>query len=319
MSLLLDGVLLAAGFALILKGGGLFVDSAVRIAARYRLPRAFVGMTLVSFATTTPEFVVSATGAWLGNTGIAYGNAVGSAIVNIGLILAILLLGSAIVPDSSSRISWLVMAGAGLLVLLLAADGGLERPEGALFLGLLALFLIRSTGRALSGREPPAGSGAPAGPASREWLRFLAGTGMVVGGARLLVHGAASLALSLGVPEVVLGLTLVAVGTSLPELVVAVTSLLRRVSDISLGNIAGANLLNFLWILGASSVIRDIPVGRDLLLRDGAAMMGVMLIPALFMALRRPLGRAAGLLLLGLYAAYLALLLSGPVPVPGPG
>lgn len=308
MSLLLDVAFVTIGFLLIIPGGSLFVDATVRIAVHYRLPRVLVGMTLVSVATTAPEFVVSVTGASLGNVGIAYGNAVGSALTNVGLILAVLLLGSTIAADATSRRLWFAMTGAGALVFLLALDGSLGRLDGLLLLALLALFLVWSAHHGRSSREPMTDGYRPDPSPQRLFLLFLAGAGMVVGGARLLVEGAASLALDLGVDEVVIGLTLVAVGTSAPEFVVAVGSLRRRVADVSLGNIAGANLLNFLWILGTAATIHDLPVTGETLVRDGVALLVVTLIPALSLAVRSPLGTATGTLLVGTYVLYLLVL-----------
>lgn len=254
--------------------------------------------------------MVSTTGAWLGNVGIAYGNAVGSALANVGLVLAILLLGSPVAADAPSRRTWFAVTGAGVLGLVLALDGSSGRLDGVLLLALPAVVLVRSVLKARSAQEPLTDDHRPDPSPRRLFLLFLLGAGMVVGGARLLVQGAASLALDLGVEEVVIGLTLVAVGTSAPELVVALSALRRRVADVSLGNIAGANLLNFLWILGSVAVIHDLPVAAGTLVRDGSVLLAVMLIPAVPLALRGSLGRITGLLLLATYLVYLTILTS---------
>ena len=300
------------GVLLITKGADWFTDGAVGVARVTGIPKVVVGATLVSLATTAPEFSVSVTAAWLGHPATSVGNAVGSTICNVGLILAAAAL---IAPVALAREDvapkGAFMLGLGVLLVLLGRDAELDRTEGLALFALVPVYLWFGVRRAK--RKKGADSGG-AGEAAGErggrgvGLPFAAGALLVVAGSVLLVQNAAHLARAMGVPELVIGLTLVAVGTSLPELVTAVSASRRGHGDIAVGNVIGANVLNVAWVLGGASLVAPLGIDRQSFVLDFPAMLLMM---ALFAALawrRRGVGRGAGLVLLCAYLCYLFLM-----------
>ena len=260
--MVLDVILLAVGLGLIAKGGDLFVDSSVHIGRALNVPRFIIGGTLVSLATTTPELVVSATASSMGDSGIALGNAVGSCICNIGLIVgtvAIMTPVGAEPRDFVNRAAW--MSAGGVLVVLFTLDRTMNRSLGVvlLFLALVYLYWDYQVIRRLrASRDVASGS-----PEEREWLSrsiglFLLGAALIIVGSRFLVVSGQSVAAALGIPSAIIGFSVVAIGTSLPELVTGVSAARKGVPDLSLGNIIGANVLNLLLIVGLSSTIQPL-------------------------------------------------------------
>ncbi|MFM8359080.1 MAG: calcium/sodium antiporter [Verrucomicrobiota bacterium] len=316
----MDGVYLVAGLALIIQGGSLFVAAAVRLAEFLRLPRVVVGSTLVSLATTTPELAVSIMSGVRGESGLAVGNALGSCLCNIGLILGIsALLKTVEVHRQVIRLPLLVMSGAGLLLGLFLLDGFLSPVEGWVLITAGVGYFIYDFRRHWLTRSPAqvAEAGAielEAARTGRAWFRtpagsgmqFIAGAGVVVLGSRLLVDGAGQLAGELGVPSLVIGLTVVAVGTSLPELITAITSARHSVSDLAVGNVLGANIANLTLIVGAAAVFHGVSI------EPGSQWLNLGALLATFgtlgwMLLRDPrLSRREGTWLLAGYSAYLA-------------
>lgn len=297
---------LLAGLASIAVGGNVFVDSACAIARRLGVSRAVIGLTLVSFATTAPELVASTMAAGMGNVGLAYGNAVGTCIANIALILAIVAATAAIPIERDRLNEGAVMVGLGALVTIIAWDGTLSRYEGVGLLLILVLFLrfiVRRERRnariaRAGGQEYPAQLG-------RLILLFSLGALGILVGSRLLIYSGRGMAESLGVSEAVIGFTMVAVGTSLPELVTAVMSAFKRVPELSLGNIVGANILDLTWVLGLSAVIRPLSVGLQTIWFSNLMMFLIMASLLVFMRTGQRLTRGEGWALLALYAFYL--------------
>ena len=314
--MLYDVVLIAIGFGLVAKGGDLFVDSSVRIGRALRIPRFVIGGTLVSLATTGPELVVSATAATMGDSGIALGNAVGSCICNIGLIVGTVAL---IMPveiekaDFVRRAGWMV--GGGLLVVGFSWDLTLDRAYGLVLLALAAAYLGWDLLGILRSRRESAEEAADADAAGGlggavGW--FAAGGVCVLLGSRLLVVSGQGLAEAFGVPSAIIGFSVIAVGTSLPELVTGVTAARKGVPDLSLGNIIGANVLNLLIIVGLSGTIQPLEIDR-FSQWYGFPWLGLFFLTLAGVVLKNGVvRRAAGIGLLMLYALYTIGLVSIP-------
>ena len=311
-----DILLIAVGFALVAKGGDLFVDSSIQIGRALRIPRFVIGGTLVSLATTAPELVVSATASWMGDSGIALGNAVGSCICNIGLIVGTVALIMPVEVDRADfirRAAWMVAGG--VLVVAFSWDRSLERVYGVLLLAGAAAYLIWDLAGILRARRR-------AGPETAEadaaeglggavgW--FAVGGAFVLLGSRLLVTSGQELATALGVPSAIIGFSIIAIGTSVPELVTGVTAARKGVPDLSLGNILGANVLNLFLIVGLSGTIQ--PLALDpFSQRYGFPWLGIFFLAIVGAVLRFGLvRRGAGIALLMLYGLYFVGLVSLP-------
>ena len=317
--MLYDVVLIVLGLGLVAKGGDLFVDSSICIGQALRIPRFVIGGTLVSLATTTPELVVSALASRVGDTGIALGNAVGSCICNVGLIVGTV---SLLTPvevekrDFVRRAAWMVSAA--VLVAAFTWDRTLSRPFAAVLLALAFAYLawdylgIRRRRAASADDPPPETSGLP-----KAVFLFAAGAALIVAGSRLLVDSGQSLAAALGVPSVIIGLSVVAIGTSLPELVTGVSAARKGVPDLSLGNIIGATVLNLYLIVGLSGAIN--PLTLDVFTQVYSyGWLGVFFAAVLGLTARTGrFHRRGGLLLLGLYAVYVTGLVAAPMLGPG--
>jgi len=305
---LLDALLylvaLLLSFLIIAKAGDIFVDSACAIARGLNVSRAVIGLTIVSFATTLPEFITSNFASVLGNVEIAYGNAVGTCIFNGAFILGVAALISAILVDRERAHEGLVMLGFGVLVTLLALDGGLSPLEGLLLLLALVIFfglvLRREVKRRKSVRVTWKGG------LRRPAFLFILGAIGVVIGARLLIYSGVGIATLFGVPEATIGFTIVAIGTSLPELATAIISSLKGVAELSLGNIIGANILDLSWVLGTAAVINPLTANLRELLFSNFMMLIVMTTILIFMRTGRRITRREGVVLLALYIAYAA-------------
>ncbi len=319
-------LLLAIGFALLIKGGDWFVDGATGIARRFHLPELLIGATVVSIGTTLPEVMVSAGAAFQGSGSIAYGNAIGSIICNTSLIAAITI---AIKPGPASRKSMAVpvaffFAAAALYCGTSYISGTFSRAFGIVLLCTFVVYMVLTVLRMKkSGAEDVSAIAVEAEAAEEEAngslikdiILLVIGAVLIAIGADLLVDNAIVIAEKCGVSEKVIGLTIVALGTSLPELVTAITSLAKGHGSLSLGNIIGANLFNLVLVSGAAITISpfDIPVSGTIAGINSSlvldipvmlAVMAIMTIPTLF---REKLSRWQGILLLGIYAAFCVL------------
>ena len=313
MELALTIVLFLIGIVLIVKGGDLFVDAAAWIAEASGIPKLIIGATVVSLATTLPELIVSVMAAGQGKVDMAVGNAVGSVTANIGLIMAVALI---FMPGVIRRKDYmpkalLMLAGAGLV-----AAVGLQGSVTAIFsvclLAVFVLFLIENVTSAQKAmledqaqrknRQKPAGK-----EIAVNLIKFAAGTAGIVLGADLLVDNGSELARLAGVSERIIGVTVIAVGTSLPELVTTVSAIIKKQSALSVGNILGANIIDLTLIMPLCSIIsgKALPISAtsgklDLPI---ALLVGLIaLVPALISSRFR---RWQGFLLLAVYAAYL--------------
>jgi cation:H+ antiporter len=314
-----DAFWLAAGLAVIIKGGDLFVSAGVRIAELLRVPRLVIGSTLVSLATTSPELAVSVMAGARGEPGLALGNAIGSCLCNTTLVLGVMaVLGRIEVHPGALRVPLTVMLGLAAALFLLTLDLEVSRPQGLALLGTgvayFAYDFLRHR-RARRAADVVEASSIEHGlVVGHPWLltgrgtalQFTVGAIMVVAGSRLLVDGAVALASAVAVPSLVVGLTVVALGTSLPELVTAVSSARRRATDLGIGNILGANVANLTLIPGAATALASVGVDRAEQLFNTTAMLGAMAWVALLIVRRGGISRRAGTGLLAFYAVYLA-------------
>lgn len=317
-----DLLLLAIGLALIIKGGDIFVAAAVRTAEFLRMPRVVIGSTLVSLTTTTPELVVSVMAGLRGESGLALGNALGSVICNIGLILGVTAaLKHVDIHWAALRGPLLAMAGCGVALFGMTLDLRLSRTQGAIMLAAGLAYFVWDFVRHWRDRRPEDVAEARAIDAElseSRWgwfetkagtaVQFLSGAAIVIAGSKLLVDGAVGVAACLGVPSLIVGLTIVAVGTSLPELVTAITSARQSVSDLAVGNVLGANIANLTLIVGTAAVMQEVQMDQLTQSFNFPVMLGFMGALAWMLSTDHRLSRREGACLLGAYAAFLATL-----------
>lgn len=300
-------ILFTIGLIGLFFGGEFLVRGASNIARAYRISPMVIGLTIVGFGTSTPELLVSLNAALDGAPAIAIGNVLGSNIANILLILGLsALITPIIAPLSRLWRDLAFMMGASALIWVMLLDGAVSRLDGAiLFAGLIG-FLVMSF---MTGRVEPAHD-EPAPPPMWQSLAFtIGGLVILMVGARLLVDSATDIARTFGISEAVIGLTIVAVGTSLPELATSLIAAWRKQMDIAIGNIVGSNIFNILGILGLTTLIAPITTvdprfaGVDMLWVAGSAAAVVV-----FVALMGRIPRLGGAALLAGYAAYVALM-----------
>ena len=310
-------LLFAAGLVCIIKGGDLFVDAASWIAEASGIPKFIIGATIVSFATTLPEMLVSVFAALEGNADIAVGNAVGSVTANTGLIMCLsLVCMTCLMERRQFGVKACLLLAAILSLFGFTRDGRLSVAEGLLVLVIFAGFLAESliSARREQGtelkedEERPAVSGKTV---AGNIVKFVLGAAGIVLGAQLLIDNGSAIASLLGVPDAIIAATMIAIGTSLPELVTTLTAIRKKESSLSVGNIIGANIMDLTLILPLCSLIlgKSLPVQSQGMLLDIPACLiicAAVLVPALWKGkFQRWMGFLAG----GLYAAYLAVML----------
>lgn len=300
----MDYLYLIAGLLGLFFGGEALVRGSVGIARRLAIPPLLIGLTVVGFGTSTPELLVSVDAAWRGVPDIALGNIVGSNIANILLIIGLSALVWPIrVTGATLRRDTAVMMAAALLLLPLFALGQMGRLSGLVLVAGLVGYLVRAYRQ--PGEAEPEDADLPA-PASTlvSVLWVIGGLVLLMAGARFLVDGAVNIARGYGISEAFIGLTIVAVGTSLPELATSLIAALRRQSEIAIGNIVGSNIFNVLGILGVTALITPIPVAARFLTFDLPVMIGVSLVLTALLLTRPVIGRGFGVAMLAGYAAY---------------
>lgn len=306
-----DTLFLLVGLVGLFLGGDMLVRGSVRVAQAMGLSPLVIGLTLVGFGTSAPELVTSLQAALTGSPGIAVGNVVGS---NIGNILLILGLAALLRPIAVSRASLKrdggVMVAASLICVGILAVGAMGRVTGLILVGLLALYLAWVFLLERGTQSPESGAERQPFPWTALALT-LAGLVITILGARFAVSGAVGLAESLGVSETVIGLTIIAIGTSTPELVTSIIAVRRGEGDIAFGNIIGSNIFNILGILGVTAVIAPLDVPAQIARFDGWVMLASALVLVFFAFTGLRIGRREGATLLVGYALYLGVLLSG--------
>ena len=304
------------------KGADWMIDGVVQLSRRTGMPRIVIGATIISLGTTMPEAVVSVMAAWMGDPGLALGNGVGSIIADTGLIFGLTCL-LATVPVNRyilNRTGWVQVGAATLLVvvsviILVATKGNpiLYRGVGFFFLVLLGIYMYmtylwakRGGEMALEGEE--ADDSELVGLA-KSWLMLLGGLFLVVLGARVLVPSASEIALRLGVPDDVIAATMVAFGTSVPELMTAIASVRKGHPEITVGNVVGADVLNCLFVIGAASAARPLAIPENFFLFHFPTMLAILYSFRFFIYRNRDgrFKKFQGAWLLGLYMIYVIL------------
>ena len=315
-------LLFCLGLACLIKGGDWFVDGATGIAHRFHVPELLIGATVVSIGTTLPEVMVSATAAFQGNSGIAYGNAIGSIICNTALISGLTVaIAPSIVEKKSLKVPVLFFFGSAILYAGTAyLFGEFFRWSGIvlllIFCAYMYLLIKQAVAEGKQGKEAQEQSEeeGKSAPLWKDVVLLVIGAALIAVGARLLVDNGTIIAESLGVPQTVIAVTFVALGTSLPELVTAIVSLAKGHGALSLGNIIGANLFNLVLVSGTAITIRPfvIPGEKQIAGMNASLVVDIPLVFIVMMLLTLPalitgkLKRYQGILLLALYAGYCA-------------
>ncbi|MGI9527190.1 MAG: calcium/sodium antiporter [Weeksellaceae bacterium] len=304
---------LIIGFVLLILGGNWLLKASVALANRIGLSKIIIGLTVVSFATSAPELIVSINAAIQGSSGISLGNVIGSNIANIGLVLGATILISPIqVPQNFVKKDWLfLMFVTSMLIIFLLVDNFLSRVEGIILIGILTLFVYRLLKRKDDEIELD--------PELDDTLKkldkwslilfylLIGGVGLWLG-ADLLVKGAKNIALAFKVSESVIGLTVVAIGTSIPELAASIVAVLKNEKSISFGNLIGSNIFNILSVLGITAIIQPIHVEDTRFLNNDVWWMlgfSFILLPFIFILKKDILGRFEGIVLLIAYVIYI--------------
>ena len=308
----MDILLAVIGFVLLVVAGDLLVRGAVALSLRLGISALVVSLTVVAFGTSAPELLIGITSAIEGAPGIALGNVVGSNIANILLVLGMPALISSISPEGKmTHSSFVQMLAVTALFVALCFTGPLVWWHGLILLAAFAVVLMLTLRQARHSRRAAQAAAALEVPGEGALSRGRAATYLILGliglplGAHFLIEGSRGIALSLGVTEEVIGLTLVAVGTSLPELATTVIAAWRGRADVALGNAIGSNIFNIVMIMGATSFFGPLPVAPDFLVKDLWVMAAASLLLAPFVLMSIRLGRRAGLVFLAAYVIYI--------------
>lgn len=306
-------LLLIVGLVFLVAGGELLVRGAVQLAQKFRISPLLIGLTLVGFGTSTPELVTSLQAAFAGSPGIAVGNVVGSNTANILLILGItaLIFPVAVARDTFRR-DGVVLGLSTLMCLGAVLYGQLTPLLGAIFVASLAGYIIyafRQERQSNAAADAAAGiatsaPGPSLGGIALDLVFVIGGLALTILGARFLVTSAIDIARDFNVSETVIGLTIVAVGTSLPELVTSVMAALRKHSDIAFGNIVGSNIYNVFGILGVTAIIKPIDVPPQIASLDIWVMLAATVLLFITATSRWRIGRVEGGIMLAAYVAY---------------
>jgi cation:H+ antiporter len=303
--------LLVVGLVTLILGGEVLVKGAVNLAYRFRLSTLVVGMTIVSFGTSAPELLVSLKAALTGHPDIAIGNVVGSNMANLALVLGMTAMIWPIVVDRNSiRFDWPMMMSMSVLLFLFMLDGELVFYEGAILFTALTsytFFLIWKSRKEGKANEESEDHGV-SGNVIRDILFSGVGCLALALGADWLVDGAVEVARGFGVSDLVISVTIVAFGTSAPELITSLLAAFRQHSDISIGNLIGSNVFNISAILGITSMVTKIPINQDVLNFDIFWVLGVSFIIFPMMLRNKTISRVEGAALFGVYIAYIVAL-----------
>ncbi len=305
----MDVLWLIIGLVVLIFSGDYLVKGAVGIAEKFKISPLVIGMTVVSFGTSAPELFVSIKAAMDGSPDLAIGNVIGSNIANIALVLSITVLIFPIIVDRNSKIiDWPMMMFASILFYVFAMDGVISPFEGGILVTLLLIFtilLIRNS-RKLNLQLDDDIDGAP----TNMPLTLLFLVGGLIGlkfGADWFVEGAKGVAKTLGMSDKVIGVTVVAFGTSVPELVASGVAAYRQQTDISLGNLVGSNIFNIMIVIGITSLIMPIPVADSVMNFDMYWMLGISLALFPMMFIGKKMGRIHGVILLAAYVTFIVL------------
>ncbi len=313
-------LLFCIGLVMLIKGGDWFVDGAVGVAHRYKLPEILIGATIVSIGTTIPEVMVSSIAAAAGQSQTAYGNAIGSCICNTALIAAVTIAAKSVqdIDAKAFRTPIIFFFLAAVFYSAVAYTSGVfSRLIGILLLAFFVVYMVITVRQAINNRVVTDSEEAEEEEEKPLWknlVLLIGGAAIIAVGANLLVDNGQIIAMGLGVPESVIALTFIALGTSLPELVTAITSLLKGHSSLSLGNIIGANLFNLVFVSGMAITINPFSIPSEKLIAgqnaslvvDIPVMFATMILMTLPALLTKKLRRWQGIILLLIYFSYVA-------------
>ena len=300
--MILTYVLLVVGFVLLIKGADFFVEASSSIAKTLRVPSIIIGLTIVAFGTSMPELAVSTTASLAGNNEIAVGNVIGSNIFNLLVVLG----ACGAIRPFAVQLRWDYAASVGVaaaLFFMIVGDHFVSRTEAIILLVLFAVFVAMTVRDALTNRieeEEEYKSTTPL----RCAICIVGGLTAIVCGGDLVVECAKEIALALGMSQTLVGLTVVALGTSLPELVTSVVASRKGENGLALGNVIGSNIFNILMVLGASAAVKPVPV-NGLAVVDAACLIVFSLITWLLCRSKLRISRMEGLIMLGMYTVYL--------------
>ncbi len=319
MNLYLNILVLAFSFFILARSADYFVDSAVNLAEILRLPKIFIGIVLVAFATTAPEFAVSVQSAYLGHPEIALGNALGSVICDDALAMALAAIIS-VTPIAVDK-KYLLIAGPflisiDLLSYVFSLDGKFSRAEGLILVIILFLYILYILKAEIKRRRSAAGNDADppleAGNQSvgKQVVVFLLALAVVIVSSRLVIWSSVNIAGIFGVPETIIGLSAIAVGTSLPEISTCISAAAKKEGGIIVGNIIGADILNVLWIIGVSAIVNPIIVEKKIIHFAFPWMIIIVSTMLICMRIKYRVGRPKGFILLGLYVIYVYMTLT---------
>ena len=313
MEVVVQMILLVIGFVLLVKGADWFVEGASRVAERFGIPQLVIGLTIVAMGTSLPEAAVSVSAALKGSAEITIGNILGSNILNVLLILGLTAVITPVAVQKSTikyEIPYVVVVSA-VLMGIGYADGVVGRLDGVILWILFIMYLLYLLKMAKSGAdviEEIPGDGKPM-PVWKMLVMIVAGAAMIVLGSNLAVDAASGLARIFGMSERLIGLTIVAFGTSLPELVTSVTAAIKGKADIAVGNIVGSNIFNILFVVGTSALITPVVYASSFLV-DSIAAIAVGIILWLLVLRKQKLNRLGGAILLVCYAGYFVYLMA---------
>ena len=306
---LLIGIL-CLGFLLLVKGSDFFVDGSAGIAIRFGIPQLVIGLTIVAMGTSAPEAAVSITAAFRGSADIAIGNIVGSNILNVFIILGIAaVIVSMKVEMSTIKYEIPYMIFCSLLLLLMGLDGQVSMVEGGLLWGAFLLYLAYLFIHAKKNKEDNTTA-----KTRKLWIELFliaGGMGAIILGSKLAVDSATELARIFGVSERFIGLTIVALGTSLPELFTSVNAARKGNADIAIGNIVGSNIFNILFVIGTTGLVTVVPFAEKYII-DSFVMIGAGILLLLCVTRKKILNRTGGVMMLLCYGLYFAYLCTQP-------
>lgn len=313
MDILLQIVLLVVGFAMLMKGADWFVDGASKLADKFGIPRIVIGLTIVAFGTSAPEAAVSISAALQGSVDLAVSNVLGSNIMNVFLILGIAsIIYPLAVKNTCMKIDIPFTIGVSALMLVCGQVGSdISRVDGLIFWGLLILYIVYMiilTKKSPSEADEVEGADAD----DKIWkllLLIIGGGACIVLGSDVTVDAATKIATAFGMSERLIGLTIVAFGTSLPELVTSCVAASKKETDIAVGNIVGSNLFNILFVLGTTAVIHPIAYISDYLFDNVVAIVAMVMLFVFALNKEKKLKRWGGIAFLVVYAVYFVNLL----------
>ncbi len=313
----MDFLILLGGLVMIIAGANFLVDGASSVAKKFNISNLVIGLTVVAFGTSAPELTVSIYSALQGESDIALGNAIGSNIFNVLFILGLTAIIYPLKVNSSTVWKEIPLSLlAAIMIMVFASDALIDqastsvvsRADGIALLGFMSIFLFYTFESARKQSADELHNTVVLRPVWLSVLMVVGGLVLLVGGGKLLVDGAVSIALGLGVSKSVIGLTIVSIGTSVPELATSIVAAYKKNADIAVGNVVGSNIFNIFFILGASSTIQPLAVGNITPIDLGVCVL-VSLVLFLF-AYNRKVSRLEGVLLMLGYVAYTAHLLS---------